>query len=302
MSVPLPRSRALWLVLALVCRRRSAPARAERGGARAAASLYTQTNDPAGNAVQRFDRAADGSLTPAGTFATGGAGLATLGGRQGAVELSGDGRNLYAVNAGSDSVSAFRVGRRRTRPARHRARRAASRPTASTRTAAASTSSTPAARRTWPRSGAGFDGSLKAIPGGTRDARSRRRRRRAGLGHARRALAGGHRAASRTGSRRCRSIASAAPARRSSRRRAARCRSASRITRRGDDRRLRGRRQHRLLLPRRRGGALRTVTASLPVGHGAACWVAVSPDGRLAYTGNASRQHQRLRDRAVTGR
>ena len=35
-------------------------------------------------------------------------------------------------------------------------------------------------------------------------------------------------------------------------------------------------------------GALRTVTASLPVGFGAACWVAVSPDGRLAYTGNAS--------------
>ena len=76
--------------------------------------LYTQTNDPAGNTVQRFDRAADGSLTPAGTFATGGAGLATLGGRQGAVALSDDGRNLYAVNAGSDSVTAFRVGRHRT--------------------------------------------------------------------------------------------------------------------------------------------------------------------------------------------
>jgi 6-phosphogluconolactonase (cycloisomerase 2 family) len=36
------------------------------------------------------------------------------------------------------------------------------------------------------------------------------------------------------------------------------------------------------------GGALSTVTASLPVGQGAACWVAVSPDGRFAYTGNAS--------------
>ena len=38
----------------------------------------------------------------------------------------------------------------------------------------------------------------------------------------------------------------------------------------------------------RYGGALTTVTVSLPVGQGAACWVAVSPDGRYAYTGNAS--------------
>ena len=37
-----------------------------------------------------------------------------------------------------------------------------------------------------------------------------------------------------------------------------------------------------------RFGALRTVTASLAVNQGAACWVAVSPDGRFAYTGNAS--------------
>jgi 6-phosphogluconolactonase (cycloisomerase 2 family) len=29
-------------------------------------------------------------------------------------------------------------------------------------------------------------------------------------------------------------------------------------------------------------------TASLPVGQGAACWVAVSPNGKFAYTGNAS--------------
>jgi 6-phosphogluconolactonase len=36
------------------------------------------------------------------------------------------------------------------------------------------------------------------------------------------------------------------------------------------------------------GAGLSTITASLAVGQGAACWVAVSPDGRLAYTGNAS--------------
>src|SRR5512132_2755932 len=43
-------------------------------------ALYTQTNDPAGNVVQAFDRDAQGGLTPAGTFPTGGVGLASLGG------------------------------------------------------------------------------------------------------------------------------------------------------------------------------------------------------------------------------
>ena len=74
-------------------------------------ALFTQTNDPAGNVVQKFDRGAAGRLTLAGSFSTGGAGLAGLGGRQGAVELSDDGSTVYAVNAGSNTVSAFRVTR-----------------------------------------------------------------------------------------------------------------------------------------------------------------------------------------------
>jgi 6-phosphogluconolactonase len=72
-------------------------------------ALYTQTNDPAGNVVQKFDRGRDGRLAPAGTFATGGAGLAGLGGRQGAIELSDDEDTVYATNAGSNTVSVFRV-------------------------------------------------------------------------------------------------------------------------------------------------------------------------------------------------
>ena len=72
-------------------------------------ALYTQTNNPAGNVVQKFDRAADGSLTAVGTFSTGGSGLAGLGGRQGAVALSGDEAFVLAVNAGSNTVSTFRV-------------------------------------------------------------------------------------------------------------------------------------------------------------------------------------------------
>ena len=74
-------------------------------------AVYTQTNDPAGNVVQAFDRDARGELTPAGTFSTGGVGLAALGNRQGAVELSDDESTVYAVNGGSNSVSVFDAGR-----------------------------------------------------------------------------------------------------------------------------------------------------------------------------------------------
>ena len=35
-------------------------------------------------------------------------------------------------------------------------------------------------------------------------------------------------------------------------------------------------------------GTARAISAALPVGQGAACWVAVTADGRFAYTGNAS--------------
>src|SRR4051812_37798969 len=74
----------------------------------ASGAVYTETN-AAPNAVQKFDRSSDGSLRLAGTFATGGDGSSTPGGRQGAVALSEDGRTLYAVNSGSDSVTAFAV-------------------------------------------------------------------------------------------------------------------------------------------------------------------------------------------------
>ena len=160
MPVPLPRPRAVALVLAFVAGFLLLASNAMAG------SLYTQTNDPAGNTVQRFDRAPDGSLTAAGTFATGGAGLASLGGRQGAVELSGDGRYLYAVNAGSDSVSVFRAGHTRlidtvssrgvapASIAEHRGR-----------VYVLNSGGTPSVAdfRRW------FDGSLKPIPGGTRE-------------------------------------------------------------------------------------------------------------------------------------
>jgi hypothetical protein len=79
------------------------------GALAAPGAVYTETNATDGNAVEKFVRAPDGTLTPAGTFATGGSGSSTPGGRQGAVTLSDDGDTLYAVNSGSDTVTAFRV-------------------------------------------------------------------------------------------------------------------------------------------------------------------------------------------------
>jgi len=72
--------------------------------------LYTSTNAAAGNAVLAFQRAGDGSLRPAGSFATGADGTGTGLGSQGAIASSRGGRFLYVVNAGSDSISTFAVG------------------------------------------------------------------------------------------------------------------------------------------------------------------------------------------------
>lgn len=73
-------------------------------------SVYTQSNDASANAILAFDREGDGSLTPAGAFATGGLGTGAGLGSQGAVAIDDD--TLLAVNAGSDDVSLFRVTRR----------------------------------------------------------------------------------------------------------------------------------------------------------------------------------------------
>jgi 6-phosphogluconolactonase (cycloisomerase 2 family) len=72
-------------------------------------AVYVTSNAPGGNDVLVFARASDGTLAPAGAFATGGTGTGAGLGSQGAVVLSDDGRWLLAVSAGSDQVTAFRV-------------------------------------------------------------------------------------------------------------------------------------------------------------------------------------------------
>jgi 6-phosphogluconolactonase (cycloisomerase 2 family) len=87
-------------------------------------TVFVQTDDPTGNSVVVYDRASNGSLTPAGTYATGGLGGVLAGSvvdhlaSQGSLVLDRVHRTLYAVNAGSDTVTVFGVhGDRLTRRA-----------------------------------------------------------------------------------------------------------------------------------------------------------------------------------------
>lgn len=75
----------------------------------AVGAVYTMTNAADGNEIAIFTRAADGTLTPAGTVATGGLGSGGGLGNQGALVLNESNRFLFAVNAGSNEISVFRV-------------------------------------------------------------------------------------------------------------------------------------------------------------------------------------------------
>ncbi|MGD0371884.1 MAG: beta-propeller fold lactonase family protein [Candidatus Dormibacteria bacterium] len=75
------------------------------------AVLYTESNAAAaqgGNAILAF-RAQSDDVIPFASFATGGAGTGTALGSQGALALAASGQRLVAVNAGTDTVSAFAV-------------------------------------------------------------------------------------------------------------------------------------------------------------------------------------------------
>jgi 6-phosphogluconolactonase len=72
-------------------------------------NVYTETNATDGNAVLVYERAVDGRLRFATSVKTGGTGTGAGLGSQGAVALSDNERWLVAVNAGSDDVSVFEV-------------------------------------------------------------------------------------------------------------------------------------------------------------------------------------------------
>lgn len=100
----LRRAAAGSLIAALSLAASAAPAMAD-------GDVYTQSNAPGGNTIQVLDRAGDGSLTPVASVPTGGNGTGAGLGSQGAVTLDDAGRLLYAVNAGSNTVTVFSVRR-----------------------------------------------------------------------------------------------------------------------------------------------------------------------------------------------
>src|SRR4051812_47629129 len=68
------------------------------GASSAVGSVYVLSNQVSGNSVIEYVRGADGALTPAGSFATGGTGTSGGLGSQGAVIVDRSERYLFAVN------------------------------------------------------------------------------------------------------------------------------------------------------------------------------------------------------------
>jgi 6-phosphogluconolactonase (cycloisomerase 2 family) len=85
------------------------------GGGGSQHPVFVQTDNLAGNQVVAYDRASSGTLTLASTYATGGLGGALNGsqvdhlGSQGSLTYDAAHSLLYAVNAGSNTVSVFSV-------------------------------------------------------------------------------------------------------------------------------------------------------------------------------------------------
>jgi DNA-binding beta-propeller fold protein YncE len=77
--------------------------------------VFVQTDNTAGNQVIAYDQGRDGSLTEVGAYATGGLGGELEGSvvdhlaSQGSLAYDAENGLLYAVNAGSDTVSVFAV-------------------------------------------------------------------------------------------------------------------------------------------------------------------------------------------------
>jgi 6-phosphogluconolactonase len=73
--------------------------------------VYVNDNTSGTNTIAGFARHANGSLTPlpGSPFSAGGAGTGAGIGSQGALQQSGDGHYLLAVDAGSDQVSVLRI-------------------------------------------------------------------------------------------------------------------------------------------------------------------------------------------------
>jgi 6-phosphogluconolactonase (cycloisomerase 2 family) len=88
------------------------PARAEsgdHGNARSVSQVYEATNAAAGNAIQVFERASDGTLSVGALVPTGGVGTGSSLASQGGVTREGN--RLLVVNGGDNTVTSFVITR-----------------------------------------------------------------------------------------------------------------------------------------------------------------------------------------------
>jgi 6-phosphogluconolactonase (cycloisomerase 2 family) len=89
----------------------------DHGNQGAPNALYTTTNNPSGNAVITYARHADGTITQTGSpVPTGGNGIASeppfgfpIVDSSGSTNITPDGKLLFVVNAGDNSVSSFKT-------------------------------------------------------------------------------------------------------------------------------------------------------------------------------------------------
>ena len=86
----------------------AAHAASDEGGMRAG-KVFTSTNSAAGNEVLAYGAGPGGALALLARYPTQGLGTSAGLGSQGAVQLSSDGRWLFVVNAGDNTVSTFAV-------------------------------------------------------------------------------------------------------------------------------------------------------------------------------------------------
>ncbi len=110
-----PTLKALGLGIALAMTGLSTPAFAsphddDDDGFRSG-KVFVSSNATAGNELLVYDTGAGGALSLVRQLATQGIGTGGGLGNQGAVTLSGDGRHLFVVNAGSHTVATFRLRR-----------------------------------------------------------------------------------------------------------------------------------------------------------------------------------------------
>ncbi|MGC4111487.1 MAG: beta-propeller fold lactonase family protein [Nocardioides sp.] len=78
-------------------------------------AVFVQNDDPNGNAITAYDRTASGGLVEAGSYPTGGLGGVLAGSQvdhlasEGSLAYDRASQRLFAVNAGSDSITVFSV-------------------------------------------------------------------------------------------------------------------------------------------------------------------------------------------------